>query len=170
MFVRRSDRQKWGLNEGQLHPPPHSYCAARLHSSRHMLQTSLPSASGGPRLHTCAEPCAAQLRSHADIVLYLRHTDAAPAGRRRRRPMRESSVFGSAAPPCSNKAMWEIRMCRAFFPPPCYCECALVRTSLRTSAPSRLPNCHSHTNNAAQNKSQNKSVAVEKYSAELELN
>lgn len=101
--------------------------------------------------------------------LCLRHIAAAPAGRQQR-PARESSVFGSAAPPCSNKEIWEIRMWRAFFPLPCYCECALVRTSLRTSAPSPLPNCHSHTNNAARNKSQNKSVAVEKYSAELGLN
>lgn len=99
---------------------------------------------------------------HISAILMLR--------RQERRPARESSVLGSAAPPCSNKEIWEIRMCGAFFPPPCYCECALVRTSLRTSAPSRMPNCHSHANNAARNKSQNKSVAVEKHSAQLELN
>lgn len=159
-----------GLNEGQQPPPPTPTPTPTptvwlASSSPPLLQTSLLLASAGPpRLSTPGRACknVPQPRghhSHRGPLLYLRLIDALRAAADREEELR---CWERGSSLLENTATREMRMCGAFFPPPCpcYCACTLVLTSLCTSALSLLPNCHSHTNNTALNKRQNKSTAA----------
>lgn len=133
--------EKWQAEVGsERRPttPPHSHCAPHLPSSRHMLQTNLPSFNAVlSSLNTlgwvCKSFCTPVDITHTAAV-FISLSDKRADGR----PTVLNSKINSVAIwrpilPFLITVICEIRMCVVLFYP-CYCDCTLVLTSSCTSA------------------------------------